>query len=277
MGRWQNMTSQIGFGVWCGVVLWCGVVVWFGLVWSGVVLPPPSSFGWGLPSSFWWWCSPLSSIGVVCWYGCGAFSWAKHWTSVKMIAEVRRDKTERIVQNCKTTNKCVLPQQLIKTHCVMTFKNSEVHFDCDVSLRRLRGWVEVSFLAPYCHIRGRGLTVLLPATSAGGPFWPASHYKRHSWGRGRSLSSSACSGVLLAAPDDRQHGEDVDMTVSVRTPARPGVPRLYWSNRTHPRFSICLWIVSRSSTFVPMSAILSPDCTLRKTTCLPRTAAWSHK
>ena len=66
MGRWQNMTSQIGFGVWCGVVLWCGVVVWFGLVWSGVVLPPPSSFGWGLPSSFWWWCSPLSSIGVVC-------------------------------------------------------------------------------------------------------------------------------------------------------------------------------------------------------------------
>ena len=66
MGRWQNMTSQIGIGVWCGVVLWCGVVVWFGLVWSGVVLPPPSSFGWGLPSSFGWWCSPLSSIGVVC-------------------------------------------------------------------------------------------------------------------------------------------------------------------------------------------------------------------
>ena len=66
-------------------------------------------------------------------------------------------------------------------------------------------------------LQRRGLTVLLPATSAGGPFWPASHYNRHSWERGRPLPCSACSGVLLAAPDDQQHGEDVDMTVSVRT------------------------------------------------------------
>ena len=59
-------------------------------------------------------------------------------------------------------------------------------------------------------LQRRGLVVLLPATSAGGSFWLASLFKRHSWGRGRSLSSSACSAFFL-------HSEDVDMAVSVRT------------------------------------------------------------
>ena len=67
-------------------------------------------------------------------------------------------------------------------------------------------------------LQRRGLTVLLPS---------------HSWGRGRSLSSSACSGFFL-------HSEDVDMAVSVHTPARPRVSWLCWSNRTHLRFSMCL-------------------------------------
>ena len=97
-----------------------------------------------------------------------------------------RSAQRQDLQNNRTANKCVLPQQLIKTHCVMTFKNSEVHFGCDVSLRRLRSWVKVSFLAR-CHIKGRGLKV--PTTS---------HYKRHSWGRGRSLSSlgSSCTAKM---------------------------------------------------------------------------------
>ena len=57
------------------------------------------------------------------------------------------------------------------------------------------------------------------------PLLAGSHYKRHSWERGSSLFSSACSGFFL-------HSEDVDMAVSVQTPARPRVPWLCWSNRT---------------------------------------------
>ena len=42
------------------------------------------------------------------------------------------------------------------------------------------------------------------------PLLAGSNNKRHSWGRGSSLSSSACSGFFL-------HSEDVDMAVSVHT------------------------------------------------------------
>ena len=149
------------------------------------------------------------------WYGCGAFSWAKQQVSDDCRSAQRQDwKNARktVEQQTSAWSTATTHQDSLRHD----LQNSEVHFDF------WRFTEQTSWLSR-CHslhltvtCRGRGLTVLLPATSAGGPFWPASHYKRHSWGRGRSLSSSACSGVLLAAPDDRQHGEDVDMTVNTR-------------------------------------------------------------
>ena len=43
--------------------------------------------------------------------------------------------------------------------------------------------------------RGKGLTILSPATSECCPFGPCSHYKCHSWERGRFPSSSTCRGI----------------------------------------------------------------------------------
>ena len=115
-------------------------------------------------------------------------------------------------------------------------------------------------------LQRRGLTVFLSATSAGGPFWPASHCKRHSWGVGvpfpaRLAVGSSCTAKMwiwqcpFTPPLDHE---------SLGSAGRIGhIPDSPCASQSH----------SWSSTFVPMSAILSPDCTLRKTTCLPRTAA----
>ena len=148
-----------------------------------------------------------------------------------MIAEVRRDKTERIVQNNRTADKRVLPQQLIKTHCVMTFKNSEVHFGCDVSLRRLRSWVKVSFLARYCHIKGRGLEVLLPANLCWQPLLAAP-----------PTTSVIAEGVGVPFPARLAVGSSCTAKMWMwRCPftktKKPRVPWFCWSNRTHPRIS----------------------------------------
>ena len=118
-------------------------------------------------------------------------------------------------KNSEVTHKREVEDQGMEHHDKSTFapQHHTLRFYLSLNSNRDSGVISNTTL----FLQRRGLTVFLPATSAGGPFWPASHYKRHSWGRGRSLSSSACSGVLLAAPDDRQHGEDVDMTVSVRT------------------------------------------------------------
>ena len=116
---------------------------------------------------------------------------------------------------------CGVPQELIRTHYVMSFWISlcfslslNSNLDCVVSLG-----------SPCCSCRGRVSCCFCLQPLLAAPFDQPSHYKRQRWGRGHSLSSSACNRVLLVAPDDQQLSEDVDMTVSVRTPRSTRSPK----------------------------------------------------
>ena len=55
-----------------------------------------------------------------------------------------------------------------------------IHFASFLSLNSNRDSGVISYTMLF--LQRRGLTVFLPATSAGGPFWPASHCKRHRLG-----------------------------------------------------------------------------------------------
>ena len=110
--------------------------------------------------------------------------------------------------NSEVTHKREVEDQGMEHHEKSTSAPQRRTFRFHLSLNSNRDSDVISYTMLF--LQRRGLAVLLPATSAGDPFWPASHYKRLSWGRGRALSSSACSGFFL-------HSEDADMAASVHT------------------------------------------------------------
>ena len=98
-----------------------------------------------------------------------------------------------------------------------------------------------------------------PATDVGGPLWPASHHER---AVSMQLDLPRGSPFPRVSKDWTGGNSALMWYGAVRSHHRSTKsPWLHWSNRTHPRFSISFRIVSRSSTFERMSAILSPDCT----------------
>ena len=152
------------------------------------------------------------------WYACGAFLEQNIRVCRESCAEdhVPSGHYARMSsqKNSEVTHKREVEDQGMEHHDKSTSapQHHTLLFYLSLNSHRDSGVISYTML----FLQRGGLTLFLPATSAGGPFWPASHCKRHSWARGRSLSSSACRGFFL-------HSEDVDMAVSVHTPARPRV------------------------------------------------------
>ena len=194
-------------------------------------------------------------------------------TTVRMIGEMRTEKTERSVQNCgSTTPQSVLPQQIIQTHCVMIFKSYDVHFGCDLS-----------------HLHGRDFVVESKC-----------HFLHLAVFAEERISRCFCPQPLLAAPFARlplqasQLGAwafPFQLGLQWALLAQRGCG--YGGVRSHFRSAkslLTLLVESDTSQVLQMSLnrvalkrlrtdvchVVSPDCTLRKTTSLLRTVACMH-
>ena len=79
-------------------------------------------------------------------------------------------------KNSEVTHKREVEGQGMEHHDKSTFapQHHTLRFYLSLNSNRDSGVISDTTL----FLQRRGLTVFLPATSAGGPFWPASHYKR---------------------------------------------------------------------------------------------------